>query len=430
MRSSIALSFILPIYLFGVSDFELINHVDKDVTGDGVYVGVIDSAINDKHPSLAGKILGQEYSTYNGKTYEPNFSVDTHGSHVAGIIVATKDDKIEGIAPNSKIYGVQITGHNTTGGSEFKYPNIYDYYFNKDVKIINNSWNTETYPISGLNSLTSTSENFLTDSKTPKFFLDTIKSNSVTNDLIKLSKEKNTLSVFAAGNEGIVSPGLMGLIPYYDESMKSFITVGALDSSKITKNDKGQFVISLEGTTLYSNGLKGAYNFSLVAPGTNIKNVNASYQQLDPITSKLDNDKYRTSKGTSQAAPMVTAAAALVAEKFKFLDGKQIADVLLSTANSDYIAPKIIVKETTTGTTFCDNGQVCPMNTKYTVFYIDNKIPRMNNGEIDEEAVEMDLILSNYFDSGWEYDRMSNMKGIDDDEYPWVQEITKEDLFG
>lgn len=430
MRSSIALSFILPIYLFGVSDFELINHVDKDVTGDGVYVGVIDSAINDKHPSLAGKILGQEYSTYNNKTYEPNFSVDTHGSHVAGIIVATKDGQIEGIAPNSKIYGVQITGHNTTGGSEFKYPNIYDYYFNKDVKIINNSWNTETYPISGLNSLTSTSENFLTDSKTPKFFLDTIKSNSAANDLIKLSKEKNTLSVFAAGNEGIISPGLMGLIPYYDESMRSFITVGALDSSKITKNNKGQFVISLEGATLYSNGLKGAYNFSLVAPGTNIKNVNASYQQLDPITSKLDNNKYRTSKGTSQAAPMVTAAAALVAEKFKFLDGKQIADVLLSTANSDYMAPKIIVKETTTGTTFCDNGQVCPMNTKYTVFYIDNKIPRMDNGEIDEEAVEMDLILSNYFDSGWEYDRMSNMKGIDDDEYPWVQEITKEDLFG
>ena len=430
MRSSIALSFILPIYLFGVSDFELINHVDKDVTGDGVYVGVIDSAINKDHPSLQGQVQEQIYSEYKGSQYTPDFSVDTHGSHVAGIIVATKDDQIEGIAPNSKIYGVQITGHNIASGSEFKYPNIYDYYLNKDVKIINNSWNTETYPISGLNSLTSTSENFLTDSKTPKFFLDTIKSNSAANDLIKLSKEKNMLSVFAAGNEGIISPGLMGLIPYYDESMRSFITVGALDSSKITKNDKGQFVISLEGVTLYSNGLKGAYNFGLVAPGTNIKNVNASYNTKDPISGRLDKNLYRTSSGTSQAAPMVTAAAALVAEKFKFLDGKQIADVLLSTANRDYVAPKIIVKETTTGTTFCDNGQVCPTNTKYTVFYIDNKIPRMDNGEIDEEAVEMDLILSNYFDSGWEYDRMSNMKGIDDDEYPWVQEITKEDLFG
>lgn len=430
MRSSVALSFILPIYLFGVSDFELINHVDKDVTGDGVYVGVIDSAINKDHPSLQGQVQEQIYSEYKGSQYTPDFSVDTHGSHVVGIILAKSNDGISGIATNAKAYGVQITGHNIASGSEFKYPNIYDYYLNKDVKIINNSWNTETYPISGLNSLTSTSENFLTDSKTPKFFLDTIKSNSAANDLIKLSKEKNTLSVFAAGNEGIISPGLMGLIPYYDESMRSFITVGALDSSKITKNDKGQFVISLEGVTLYSNGLKGAYNFGLVAPGTNIKNVNASYNTKDPISGRLDKNLYRTSSGTSQAAPMVTAAAALVAEKFKFLDGKQIVDVLLSTANRDYVAPKIIVKETTTGTTFCDNGQVCLTNTKYTVFYIDNKIPRMDNGEIDEEAVEMDLILSNYFDSGWEYDRMSNMKGIDDDEYPWVQEITKEDLFG
>lgn len=430
MRSSVALSFILPIYLFGVSDFELINHVDKSITGDGVYVGVIDSAINKDHPSLQGQVQEQIYSEYKGSQYTPDFSVDTHGSHVVGIMLAKSNDGISGIATNAKAYGVQITGHNTASGSEFKYPNIYDYYLNKDVKIINNSWNTETYPISGLNSLTSTSENFLTDSKTPKFFLDTIKSNSAANDLIKLSKEKNTLSVFAAGNEGIISPGLMGLIPYYDESMRSFITVGALDSSKITKNDKGQFVISLEGVTLYSNGLKGAYNFGLVAPGTNIKNVNASYNTKDPISGRLDKNLYRTSSGTSQAAPMVTAAAALVAEKFKFLDGKQIADVLLSTANRDYVAPKIIVKETTTGTTFCDNGQVCPTNTKYTVFYIDNKIPRMDNGEIDEEAVEMDLILSNYFDSGWEYDRMSNMKGIDDDEYPWVQEITKEDLFG
>lgn len=432
MRTSIALSFILPVYLFGVSDFELINHVDKDVTGDGVYVGVIDSAINDKHPSLQDKILEQKYSTYNGKEYKPNFSVDTHGSHVAGIIVAAKDEseKVEGVATGAKIYGVQITGHNTTGGYEFKYPNIYDYYFNKNVKVINNSWNTETYPISGLNSLTSTSENFLTDFKTPAFLLNTIKSNSVAKDLMQLSQEKNTLSVFAAGNEGIISPGLMGLIPYYDESMRSFITVGALDSTHITKKD-GKFEISLKGATLYSNGLKGAYNFGLVAPGTNIKNVNGSYgEDIGILSTKIDNDKYRKLSGTSMATPMVTGTAALVAEKFKFLDGKQIADVLLSTANSDYIAPKIIIKETTTGTTFCDNGQVCPTNTKYTVFYIDNKIPKNSDGSVNVNEVDMDLMLAGYFENDWKYDRMSNMQGIDDDEYPWVQEITKEDLFG
>ncbi|MDL0105853.1 S8 family serine peptidase [Campylobacter vicugnae] len=429
MRSSIALSFILPIYLFGVSDFELINHVDKDVTGDGVYVGVIDSAINKDHPSLQGQVQEQIYSEYKGSQYTPDFSVDTHGSHVAGIIVATKDDQIEGIAPNSKIYGVQITGHNIASGSEFKYPNVYDYFKDKNIAAINNSWNTTVYPLSGLNSLTSTSERFLDDPYTASTYLELIQRNQVAKELIQLAKEKNTLSIFAAGNEGILSPGMMALAPYYDEKVRSMLVVGALDSEHIIKNSEGKFEISLLGATLYSNGLKGAYNFGLVAPGTDIKNVNAAYNTVDPL-GKVDKNKYRISSGTSQATPMVTGAAALVSQKFPFMNGKQIVDVLLSTANRDYVAPKIIVKETTTGTTFCDNGQVCPTNTKYTVFYIDNKIPKNSDGSINVNEIDMDLMLAGYFENDWKYDRMSNMQGIDDDEYPWVQEITKEDLFG
>ncbi len=426
MRSSVALSFIFPIYLFGVSDFELINHVDKDATGDGVYVGVIDSAINKDHPSLQGQVQEQIYSTYGGKIYTPDFSVDTHGSHVAGIIVATKDDEIEGIAPNSKIYGVQITGHNTAGGSEFKYPNIYDYYLNKDVKIINNSWNAESYPLSGLSvylgTLTSTIESYIEDPYTPSKYLPSIKQNEAANALMELAKKKKTLSVFAAGNEGIISPGLMGLIPYYDESMRSFITVGALDSANITKNSDGKFEISLKGATLYSNGLKGAYNFGLVAPGTNIKNVNASYNTKDPITSKLDNDKYRTSSGTSQATPMVTAAAALVAEKFKFLDGKQIADVLLSTANRDYIAPKLVIKETDTKTKTL-------YGKRYTIFYIDHEIPTKSDGSIDYNQIDIDLLVDYDYCCFYPDETLEAISTIGKD-YAGVQKITKEELFG
>lgn len=424
-RAPILLSLVLPVYLFGVTDFELINHNSKEVSGNGVYVGVIDSAINNQHPNLAGKIEDQIYSTYGGKTYTPDFSVDTHGSHVAGIIVATKDEseKVEGVATGAKIYGVQITGYNTTGAGTFIYPDIYEYYKEKDVKVINNSWNAESYPLSGLGvsfgSLTSTVESYIEDPYTPSKYLPSIRQNEAANALMELAKKKNTLSVFAAGNEGIISPGLMGLIPYYDESMRSFITVGALDSAHITKKD-GKFEISLLGATLYSNGLKGAYNFSLVAPGTDIKNVNASYQQPDPITGKLDNDKYRTSKGTSQATPMVTGAAALVAEKFPFMNGKQIADVLLSTANRDYIVPKVVIKETDTKTT--------TYKKRYTVFYIDSEIPLKSDGSIDYDKVDEDLILSEYY-SFYPNELLGKLPLINE-EYAGVQKITKEELFG
>ena len=436
-RAPILLSLVLPAYLFGVSDFELINHNSKDITGSGIFIGIIDSAVRSDHPNLIDKVEEQIYSKYNGVEYQPNFLTDTHGSHVAGIMVANGNDGVEGVAKDATLYAVQRTGYNTTGsGGTWTYPNVYDFYSTKNVKVINNSWNATTYPLSGLNSLTSSSLALLEDPNTPSKYLPTITKDPIANDLIRLSKEKQVLSVFASGNEGIISPGIMALAPYYDEEIRSMIAVTALDSSQITKNQDGKFVINVNGdnnyvngATIYANGLKGAYNFGLAAPGTNIKNVNASYNLVDPITG-LDKNKFRVSNGTSMAAPMVTAAGALVAQKFPFMNGKQIADVLLSTANRDYIMPKVIVKETETGATFCDGGNPCARKKKYTVFYIDNEIPRKQDGSIDENAVEIDLITSGYYESGWKFDRMSHMANVDDKDYPWVQEITKEDLFG
>ena len=242
-----------------------------------------------------------------------------------------------------------------------------------------------------------TSKLFIEHRNNPKQFLPSIQKDTVANDLIKLSKEKQILSVFASGNEGIISPGIMALAPYYDEEIRSIIVVTALDSSQISKNSDGKFVMTanndrdyVSGPTTYANGLKGVYNFSLAAPGTLVKNVNASYNTRDILTGKLDNDLYRVSSGTSMAAPMVTGAAALVAQKFPFMSGKQIADTLLSTANKDYIAPKVIVKETVTGATICDNDQTCPRKNKYTVFYIDSKIPKKEDGSINEVEVGND----------------------------------------
>ncbi|WP_096023031.1 S8 family serine peptidase [Campylobacter lanienae] len=436
---SIKLSLILPIYLFGLTDFELINYNDKSVTGDGVFVGVIDSAINKDHPNLSGQIVDQIYSEYRGSTYTPDFSVDTHGSHVAGIILAKPDDQIGGIATDAKAYGVQITGHNTSGSASFTAPNVYEYFKDKTIAAINNSWNATVYPLSGLNSLTSSSISFLKNANNPNDYIPLIQRDSTASDLIKLSKEKQILSVFASGNEGIISPGIMALAPYYDEEIRSIIVVTALDSAQVSKDSDGKFIVTttrndnfdyLSAPTTYSNGLKGVYNFGLAAPGTNINSVNASYNTRDILTGKLDNDLYRVSSGTSMAAPVVTGAAALVAQKFPFMSGKQIADTLLSTANKDYVGPKIVLKETTTGKTLCDGNVLCSSSKRYTIFYVDSKIPKNADGSVNVTAVERDLWDSGYLGGNWKYDRMSGMAAIDDDDYPWVQEVTKEDLFG
>ncbi|EAL3831819.1 autotransporter domain-containing protein [Campylobacter upsaliensis] len=424
MKKSIFLSFIIVFNGYALSDQELIGSKEAyklTITGDGIRVGVIDSAISGEHPSLKDKVLEQTFSTVNGKTYTPDYSVDTHGSHVAGIIGAKYIDENNphGVAYDAKLYGVQIFGNNKSSGAKFDTPNVYNYFKDKDVKIINNSWNSTLYPVVSMVEPGRYSLTLKNYSSTQ--LLQQIHSNQTAKELNDLAREKKTLVVFAAGNEGIISPGIMALSPLYNEELRSFLAVGSVDSSQITRNQDGKLVVSAKGLSGFSNGLLGAENFSLVAPGSNISNVNAAYMQ-PVVFGRPDNKLYRTQSGTSMAAPMVSGGAALVAQRFPFLNGKQIADVLLSTANKDYIAPKLTVKETTLKVI---EGNKLVTKNLYTIFYIDNEVPT------DKKQIEKDLIQAEY----WNYytimnNLITNYHLLEESEYASIQKVSKESLFG
>ncbi|EOX1603346.1 S8 family serine peptidase [Campylobacter upsaliensis] len=424
MKKSIFLSFIIVFNGYALSDQELIGSKEAyklTITGDGIRVGVIDSAISGEHPSLKDKVLEQTFSTVNGKTYTPDYSVDTHGSHVAGIIGAKYIDENNphGVAYDAKLYGVQIFGNNKSSGAKFDTPNVYNYFKDKDVKIINNSWNSTLYPVVSMVEPGRYSLTLKNYSSTQ--LLQQIHSNQTAKELNDLAREKKTLVVFAAGNEGIISPGIMALSPLYNEELRSFLAVGSVDSSQITRNQDGKLVVSAKGLSGFSNGLLGAENFSLVAPGSNISNVNAAYMQ-PVVFGRPDNKLYRTQSGTSMAAPMVSGGAALVAQRFPFLNGKQITDVLLSTANKDYVAPKLTVKETTLKVI---EGNKLVTKNLYTIFYIDNEVPT------DKKQIEKDLIQAEY----WNYytimnNLITNYHLLEESEYASIQKVSKESLFG
>ncbi|EFP3393425.1 S8 family serine peptidase [Campylobacter jejuni] len=424
MKKSIFLSFIIVFNGYALSDQELIGSKEAyklTITGDGINVGVIDSAINGEHPSLKDKVLEQTFSTVNGKTYAPDYSVDTHGSHVAGIIGAKYIDENNphGVAYDTKFYGVQIFGNNKSSGAKFDTPNVYNYFKDKDVKIINNSWNSTLYPV--VSMVEPGRYSLILKNYSSTQLLQQIHSNQTAKELNNLVKEKKTLVVFAAGNEGIISPGIMALSPLYNEELRSFLAVGSVDSSQITRNQDGKLVVSAKGLSGFSNGLLGAENFSLVAPGSNISNVNAAYMQ-PVVFGRPDNKLYRTQSGTSMAAPMVSGAGALVAQRFPFLNGKQIADVLLSTANKDYVAPKLTVKETTLKVI---EGNKLVTKNLYTIFYIDNEVPT------DKKQIEKDLIQAKY----WNYytimnNLITNYHLLEESEYASIQKVSKESLFG
>lgn len=422
------ISFLLSIGIFtqamALSDFELINvskaH-DQGITGQGIIVGVIDSPINQNHPNFKDKILGQSLGKTGNKAYTPDFNSDVHGSHVAGIIGAKRNNTYPyGVAYDAKIYGLQATGANV-GRVVLTPANAYEYFKDKNVKIINNSWGSAIFPVVGMKQLGWYSST-LKEQK-PDYIISTASSKNITKELIQLSKEKQVLMVFASHNQGISSPDLEAVLPYYDESLKAWLSVGSLDSSKIYKNSEGKLVVEAKGLSDFGNAFVGAENFSLVAPGSNINSINASYGVKDNIFGSIDKKPYRTLSGTSMAAPMVSGAAALVSQKFPFLNGKQIADVLLSTANKNYQAPKLTVKVTKD----LLNVQTRKKQDYYTIIYIDQPVPD------NQEQIKQDLKSEWYFDA----DKILNnlissytlMKDAGEN-YKGIQSFSKEALFG
>lgn len=138
---------------------DLVNTSDaykQGITGKGVNVGVLDTAMNKNHISLKNKI---------GEELISDASSNDHGSHVGGIIAGEKldDNKPFGVAYDSMLYSGQIFG----GGN---IPSFTDFFTKNNVKIINNSWNTTLYPFVGIQDLIFNNAVFY-EGKQPEFFL-------------------------------------------------------------------------------------------------------------------------------------------------------------------------------------------------------------------------------------------------------------------
>ncbi|MCJ7601565.1 MAG: S8 family peptidase [Desulfobulbaceae bacterium] len=88
---------------------------DKDITGDGIKIAVIDTGIDYYHPELSANYKGG-YDFVNGD-YDPyDDSNKSHGTHVAGIIAASADGiGVVGGAPDASLYAVKVLDYSGFG---------------------------------------------------------------------------------------------------------------------------------------------------------------------------------------------------------------------------------------------------------------------------------------------------------------------------
>ncbi|MDO9744792.1 S8 family peptidase [Glaesserella parasuis] len=377
------------------------------IDGSNVVVGVVDSLFNPEHPSLQGKAI--EIGGY--KNFDDIYKNDAssigsaqkdnatfrHGTHVAGILLGRHLGRTPtfenngdpyGVAPNAKFYGAAFKE-----SSNFNYwgLNLFDF-FSKDPKlnIVNHSWGYKVFPYEQQNI--SSYEQALKEVEKDRS--SGYYNKNEVERIVRLAKERKVLNVFGSGNDGKNSASLFELLPRYDEDIRSFIAVGMLDADGIDIASDGKIIIkekrvntltsgeertlTLQGIHKYSNGFLGSQAYSLMAPGSKIDAANALFD----VHNKLNREKqeeFIPLTGTSQAAPMVSGAAALVAQKFPFLNGKQIADVLLSTANQNYTLPKVIIKQK-------------PGYELFSIIYIDQDIPQ------DETQIRQDIAGLGYSD--------------------------------
>ena len=309
----------------------------KGYTGKGVTIGISDDPVNFASPEFNTKQNSyqadsffppyiDENETEHNVTDSDYWQFMIHGTHVAGISAASRNGVgMHGVAFDGELVSSAVLDRN---GFSFRLSWADAFLDNPNIKIVNCSWGLEEYPLEKVaknESIRDYVERFCRDEdeNIVKIFKD-----------INSSLGKNELFVWAAGNAGYPMATLPYNLAHWYEGRAvatNGITVTALEDTKYLAKEEGR----IRGFNILfrdSNGASFNEDGTLAAPGENIVSANADYA----ITENVDVDDF----GTSMAGPHVAGAAAQVQQAFPYMTGKQLGDVLLSTANLQ-VSPRL-----------------------------------------------------------------------------------------
>lgn len=354
----------------GENVLDLINAAGayaQGYTGKGVTVGVTDVGIvNFSHPEFSGKTgSGVVFDGLESSDVPLTWEELNHPTHVAGIAAADKNGfGMHGVAYDADIASSSIMGHYYGGGGFESSSSFYDNYLtNPDIKIINNSWGNSTY---------------LSDVQNEEDFNEIRDFIQSYNSKIEAEKAVNNdkLLVLCAGNAGHLTATInnhFDVVTGDKVFNDNIITVTAAKSNSFTKNQNGGFNVQSDAIAIFSDLAMYNEDTTLSAPGFNINSAYADFAESGIY--------YKALSGTSMAAPMVTGVGALVQQAFPYLSGKQIGDVLLSTANSD-----ITVQDSYFITTQYDTDDDRTNHAYLNVYYFDSK--ENNNTNVNDDIIK------------------------------------------
>ena len=327
-------------------------------TGKGIKLGIFDQPVYAKHPEFAGenKVINlvtegiREYTDpyipvkkgdafrYDGTpSVDSDGTLGSHGTHVGGIAAGSRDGgAMHGVAFNAQI----ISAENGDPGPEdgiilgndgAVYQAGWEALVASGARIINNSWGI------GI------TDKFAKGGKDPAYPHFTVDDAQKQFDQIKVilgtkpggayqgaidAARSGVVTIFAAGNDGnLNNPDAMaGLAYFVPDIAPNWLSVASLQDPTNT----GDYSISTFSSRCgYTASLcvsaPGTRVYSSVIEGTSVENLTTGYAKYS---------------GTSMAAPHVAGSVAVLMERFPYLNGAQVAEVLKTTA-TDMGAPGI-----------------------------------------------------------------------------------------
>ena len=261
-------------------------------TGQGVTIAVIDTGVDEDSPEFAGRIsplsrdmLGQG---------RPITGSDDHGTNVAMVAAAASNNTgVLGMAYNATIMALRSDSVGSCGGDNPQDPET-------DCQFTDNA-------IAAAINFASTN-----GAKVINISLGGEGANQAVLNAVSAAANRGTLIVIAAGNDGAAEP----------ESFARLIDQAANGAVIIAGSVDGDGAISS-----FSNRAGTQNTHYLTALGARICCVYENGQVY------VDDEGFvYLFSGTSFATPQISGAAALLAQAFPNLTGRQIADILLRSA--------------------------------------------------------------------------------------------------
>jgi subtilisin family serine protease len=242
--------------------------------GAGVVVAVVDSGVDLQHEDLAGHLVPGHDFVDDDDVPQDEFG---HGTHVAGLITAAAGNGrgIEGVAPGAKVMPIRVLGADGSGNLDDVVAGI-RWAIVHGAKVINLSLGEDTQTLLG-----------------PAF-----------GDALREAWAAGVVPVVSAGNQFLAGSGFR---------REPALVVAATDR-KDTK-------------PTYSSGT-GAAQWGIAAPGGELPDLGADGAILSTYWTGKAPDQYAYLAGTSQAAPHVAGAVAVLLSTGRFTPSEAVHRLL------------------------------------------------------------------------------------------------------